>query len=45
MRAIASLALDVPLERCLRWSLETANIVWLRRGDETQQWSLVKWNA
>ncbi|CAB3696188.1 Putative phosphoserine phosphatase 2 [Paraburkholderia graminis C4D1M] len=45
MRAIASLALDVPLERCLRWSLETGAIVWLRRGGDGEPWSLVKWNA
>jgi len=45
MRAIASLALDVPLERCLRWSLEMTGIVWLRRDEGAQQWSLVRWNA
>jgi alpha-ribazole phosphatase len=45
MRVIASIVLDVPLERCLRWSLETGGVVWLRRDDETQQWSLVRWNA
>jgi alpha-ribazole phosphatase len=45
MRAIASMVLDVPLERCLRWSLDMTGIVWLRRADDTQQWSLVRWNA
>ncbi|MFL9907746.1 alpha-ribazole phosphatase [Paraburkholderia sp. RL17-337-BIB-A] len=45
MRVIASLVLDVPLERCLRWSLEMSGIVWLRRDEEAQQWSLVRWNA
>ncbi|WP_345813177.1 alpha-ribazole phosphatase [Paraburkholderia sp. PREW-6R] len=45
MRVIASLVLEVPLERCLRWSLETGCVVWLRRDDATQQWSLVRWNA
>ncbi|RKE26376.1 alpha-ribazole phosphatase [Paraburkholderia sp. BL23I1N1] len=45
MRAIASLVLDVPLERCLRWSLDMTGIVWLRREGEAQQWSLVRWNA
>ena len=45
MRAIASIVLEVPLERCLRWSLDTAGVVWLRRNDETQQWTLVRWNA
>ncbi|MFM0649569.1 alpha-ribazole phosphatase [Paraburkholderia bryophila] len=45
MRVIASLVLDVQLERCLQWSLDMTGIVWLRRDDETQQWSLVRWNA
>jgi alpha-ribazole phosphatase len=45
MRAIASLALEVPLERCLRWSLEMTGIVWLRRDEAAQQWLLVRWNA
>jgi alpha-ribazole phosphatase len=45
MRVIASLVLDVPLERCLRWSLEMTGIVWLRRDEAGQQWSLVRWNA
>ncbi|ASV96927.1 alpha-ribazole phosphatase [Paraburkholderia aromaticivorans] len=45
IRAIASIVLDVPLERCLRWSLDMSGIVWLRRNDEMRQWSLVRWNA
>jgi alpha-ribazole phosphatase len=45
MRAIASLALEVPLERCLRWSLEMTGIVWLRRDEAAQRWLLVRWNA
>ncbi|KAA1010576.1 alpha-ribazole phosphatase [Paraburkholderia panacisoli] len=45
MRVIASLVLDVALERCLRWSLDMAGIVWLRRDDESQQWVLARWNA
>ena len=45
MRVIASLVLDVPLERCLRWSLEMAGVVWLRRDEAQQQWALVRWNA
>jgi alpha-ribazole phosphatase len=45
MRVIASLVLDVPLERCLKWSLDMAGIVWLRRDAEAQRWSLVRWNA
>jgi alpha-ribazole phosphatase len=45
MRAIASWVLEVPLARCLQWSLDMTGIVWLRRNDETQQWALVRWNA
>jgi alpha-ribazole phosphatase len=45
MRVFASLVLDVPLERCLRWTLDMAGIVWLRRDDESQQWVLARWNA
>ncbi|SMG45650.1 alpha-ribazole phosphatase family protein [Paraburkholderia susongensis] len=45
IRAIASRVLDVPLARCLHWSLDMTGLVWLRRNDETQQWSLVRWNA
>ncbi|MFM0735417.1 alpha-ribazole phosphatase [Paraburkholderia sediminicola] len=45
MRVIASLVLDVPLERSLRWSLEMTGVVWLRRDEAAQQWSLVRWNA
>ncbi|HEY2024885.1 alpha-ribazole phosphatase [Paraburkholderia sp.] len=45
VRAIASWVLDVPLARCLQWSLDMTGIVWLRRNDDTQQWALVRWNA
>ncbi|MFP3568335.1 alpha-ribazole phosphatase [Paraburkholderia sp. SIMBA_030] len=45
IRVIASLVLDVPVENCLRWSLEMPGIVWLHRDDDAQQWSLVRWNA
>ncbi|MFT4065141.1 alpha-ribazole phosphatase [Paraburkholderia sp.] len=45
MRAIASCVLEVPLARCLQWSLDMTGVVWLRRNDETQQWALVRWNA
>jgi alpha-ribazole phosphatase len=45
MRAIASRVLEVPLARCLQWSLDMTGIVWLQRNDETLQWSLVRWNA
>ncbi|MGF6768946.1 alpha-ribazole phosphatase [Paraburkholderia sp. GAS199] len=45
MRVIGSLALEVSLERCLRWSIDMAGIVWLRRSEDNAQWSLVRWNA
>ncbi|MFM0739991.1 alpha-ribazole phosphatase [Paraburkholderia xenovorans] len=45
IRVIASLVLDVPLERCLRWSIEMTGVVWLRRAEETREWALVRWNA
>ena len=45
IRVIASLVLDVPVERALNWSLDMAGVVWLRRHDESQQWSLVRWNV
>lgn len=48
MRVIAARSLGVPLERCLRWPLEMAAIVWLRRdpADAAQDaWRLVRWNV
>ena len=49
MRVIAARALGVPLERCLRWPLEMAAIVWLRRDQATDSawhdWRLVRWNV
>ncbi|WP_233828629.1 alpha-ribazole phosphatase [Paraburkholderia sp. ZP32-5] len=45
MRAIASSVLEVPLARCLQWSIDMTGIIWLRRNDDTQQWTLVRWNA
>ncbi|WP_118183179.1 histidine phosphatase family protein [Paraburkholderia phosphatilytica] len=49
IRAIASMTLDVPLELCLRWSLNLPAIVWLtRRESEPAQagsWTLRCWNA
>jgi alpha-ribazole phosphatase len=50
IRAIAARALGVPLERCLRWPLEMAAIVWLRReasggGGASDGWRLVRWNV
>jgi alpha-ribazole phosphatase len=49
MRVIAARALGVPLERCLRWPLEMAAIVWLRRDQAPDSawhdWRLVHWNV
>jgi alpha-ribazole phosphatase len=45
IRVIASLVLDVPVERAMHWSLEMSGVVWLRRHDEVQEWSLVRWNV
>jgi len=48
IRAVAARALGVPLERCLRWPLEMAAIVWLRRepsGGAADDWRLVRWNV
>ncbi|MEW6346323.1 MAG: alpha-ribazole phosphatase [Paraburkholderia sp.] len=45
IRVIAALLLGVPVARATQWSLEMAGVVWLRRDDERQVWSLVRWNA
>jgi len=49
IRVIAARALGVPLERCLRWPLEMAAIVWLSRddapGNASRDWRLVRWNV
>ena len=48
IRAVAARALGVPLERCLRWPLEMAAIVWLRRdatADAWDGWRLARWNV
>jgi alpha-ribazole phosphatase len=45
IRVLASLALDVPLEQCLSWSIDFAGVVWLRRSDVSKPWKLVRWNA
>ncbi|RFU46096.1 alpha-ribazole phosphatase [Paraburkholderia sp. DHOC27] len=45
IRVIASLVLNVPVDRALHWSLDMGAVVWLRRHDESQQWSLVRWNV
>lgn len=45
IRAIAARALDMPLSRCVRWPLEMAALVWLRRDAASGQWQLVRWNV
>lgn len=45
IRVIASLVLGVPVARSTQWSLDMSGVVWLRRDDERQAWSLVRWNA
>ncbi|PLZ00501.1 alpha-ribazole phosphatase [Burkholderia sp. WAC0059] len=48
IRAVTAQALGVPLERCARWPVDFAGIVWLRREPERAQgdaWTLVRWNA
>jgi alpha-ribazole phosphatase len=45
IRVIASLLLDVPVARATQWSLDMSSVVWLRRDDERQVWSLVRWNV
>ncbi len=45
IRVIASLLLDVHVARATQWSLDMSGVVWLRRDDERQVWSLVRWNV
>jgi alpha-ribazole phosphatase len=45
IRTIAARALDMPLSRCVRWPLEMAALVWLRRDAASGQWQLVRWNV
>ncbi|RKP44845.1 alpha-ribazole phosphatase [Trinickia fusca] len=45
MRALASLALGVPLQTALGWPLGMAAIAWLRREGTSGAWRLVHWNA
>jgi alpha-ribazole phosphatase len=45
IRIIASLVLGVPVERTLHWSIDMSGVVWLQRHDDSQQWSLVRWNV
>jgi alpha-ribazole phosphatase len=45
IRVLASIALGIPLDRCLSWSVDFARVAWLRGDDATGQWALVRWNA
>jgi alpha-ribazole phosphatase len=45
IRTIAARALGAPLERCVRWPLEMAAIVVLRRESASGEWMLARWNA
>lgn len=45
MRMIASLALHKPLEETLKWPLDMAAVVWLRRDAGGQGWRLLHWNV
>lgn len=45
IRTVAARALGVPLERCVRWPLEMAAIVVLRRESSRGEWLLSRWNA
>ena len=45
IRVIASLLLGVPVARTTQWSLDMSGVAWLRRDDERQVWSLVRWNV
>ena len=45
MRVIAATVLGLPVERCLKWSIDMSGCVWLRRDDTSQEWSIVRWNA
>ena len=45
IRTIAAHALEMPLSRCVRWPLEMAALVWLRRDAVGGQWQLVRWNV
>ncbi|MBB3258902.1 alpha-ribazole phosphatase [Paraburkholderia bannensis] len=45
IRTVAARALGVSLERCVRWPLEMAAIVVLRRESSSGEWLLSRWNA
>lgn len=45
MRMIAALLLGEALETTLKWPLEMAALVWLRRDGDGSRWRLLHWNA
>ena len=45
IRAITARALGLPLARCVRWPLEMAAVVMLRREGASGEWLLARWNA
>jgi alpha-ribazole phosphatase len=45
IRTVAARALGVSLERCVRWPLDMAAIVVLRRESSSGEWLLSRWNA
>ncbi|RDU96594.1 histidine phosphatase family protein [Trinickia dinghuensis] len=45
MRTIAALVLDEAIETTLKWPLEMAAVVWLRRGAPGGEWRLLRWNV
>ena len=45
MRIVASLTLGEPLDAVLKWPLEMAAIVWLRREPGAASWRLLHWNV
>ncbi|HEX7686008.1 MAG TPA: alpha-ribazole phosphatase family protein [Trinickia sp.] len=44
MRMVASLALGEPFEVTLKWPLDMASVVWLRREPDAEGWTLLHWN-
>lgn len=45
MRMIAALLLDQAIETTLKWPLDMAALVWLRRNEDGSGWRLLHWNA
>jgi alpha-ribazole phosphatase len=45
MRAIASFALGMPLEACMKLPLAMGAVAWLQRVGLSGEWTVVHWNA